>query len=108
MRTGQLTQASRALRSAVTDLDPVGEQNLHMLNMLALVRCCVGRLVRDGFTVISIHTEQRKPVIWIQCCARCDELRGAAMISRPAAFGTESIMVALLDGCQVQWRVGWH
>lgn len=104
----QARMSLAAIPAVAADTDPLGEQNLHMLNMLALVRCCVGRLVRDGFTVVSIHTEQRKPVIWIQCCARCDELKGAAMISRPAAFGTENIMVAPLDGCQVQWRVGWH
>lgn len=108
MRTGQLMRMTRKPRLDATDLDPIGEQNVHMLNALALVRCCVGRLVRDGFTVISIHIEQFKPVIWIQRSARCDELNGAAMISRAAAFGTENIMVAPLDGCQVQWRVGWH
>lgn len=108
MQAEQLMRKPRRAQAAVAVHDTIGEQNVHMLNALALVRCCVGRLVREGFTVISINIEQRKPVIWIQCCARCDELKGAAMISRPAAFGTENIMVALLDGCQVQWRVGWH
>lgn len=108
MRTGQLTRMSRRPQMDAADLEPIGEQNVHMLNALALVRCCVGRLVRDGFTVVSIHIEQRKPVIWIQRCALCNELNGAAMISRPAVGGTENIMVAPLDGCQVQWRVGWH
>ena len=108
MRTGQLTRMSRRPRLEAADLDLIGEQNLHMLNALALVRCCVGRLVRDGFTVISIHVEQRKPVIWIQRCARCEDLNGAVMIRRHDAVGAESVMVAPLDGCQVQWRVGWH
>lgn len=106
--TPQARMAAAAVSAVTTDTDPLGEQNLHMLNTLALVRCCVGRLVRNGFTVVSIHIEQRKPVIWILRCAQCDELKGAAMITRRGRFGVERIMVAPLDGCQVQWRVGWH
>lgn len=108
MHTEQLMRKPRRAQAAVAVHDSIGEQNVHMLNALALVRCCVGRLVREGFTVISVNIEQRKPVLWIQRCARCDDLNGAAMISRRDAVGAESIMVAPLDGCQVQWRVGWH
>lgn len=97
-----------ARRPAPPQLLDIGEQNLHVLNMLALARVCVAELVREGFTVLSVNVEHHRPVIWIQNCVRCGDLESAAMIRRRDAFGIESIMAAPLDGCQVQWRVGWH
>lgn len=91
-----------------THLIDIGMQNAHMLDQLACARLAVAKLVREGFTVLSVHVEHHRPVIWIQNCAWCGELEGAVMISRPGQFGPERIMVAVLEGCQVHWIVRGH
>ena len=86
----------------------IGAQNEHMLDALALAQMCSAKLIREGFTVLSVHVEQHRPVIWIQNCAWCGELEGAVMIRRRGPFGIEQIMAAPLEGCQVQWIVRGH
>ncbi len=86
----------------------IGEQNAHMLDALACARLCASKLVREGFTVLSVHVEHHRPTIWIQNCAWCGELEGAVMIRRRGPHGIENIMAAPLEGCQVQWTVRGH
>ncbi len=86
----------------------IGEQNCHMLDALTLAQMCAAKLIREGFTVLSVHVEHHRPVVWIQNCAWCGELEGAMRIRRPGPFGPEQVMVALLEGCQVQWTVRGH
>lgn len=91
-----------------THLLDIGEQNEHMLDAIALAQLCSAKLVREGFTVLSVHVEHHRPVIWIQNCAWCGELEGAVMIRRPGPHGIENIMVAAIEGCQVHWIVRGH
>jgi hypothetical protein len=86
----------------------IGEHNAHMLDHIACAQLAAAKLIREGFTVLSLHVEHHRPVIWIQNCAWCGELEGAVMISRPGPFGPERIMVAVIEGCQVQWIVRGH
>lgn len=91
-----------------THLIDIGEQNAHMLDQLACARLAVAKLIREGFTVLSVHVEHHRPVIRIQNCSWCGELEGAMRIRRPGPHGPENIMAALLEGCQVQWIVRGH
>ena len=86
----------------------IGEQNVHMLDQLDIAYMCATKLVREGFTVLSVHVEHHRPVVWIQNGSLCGELEGAVMIRRPGPHGIENIMAAPLEGCQVQWIVRGH
>ena len=44
----------------------IGEQNVHMLDQLDIAYMCATKLVREGFTVLSVHVEHHRPVVWIQ------------------------------------------
>lgn len=86
----------------------IGEQNAYVIDAIALARSCVGRLVHEGFTVLSVHVEHHRPVVWIQNGSLCGELDGAVMIRRRGVFGIECVMAAIVEGCQVHWRVAGH
>lgn len=90
------------------NLAHTGEQNTYMLDAITLAQICAVKLVREGFTVLSVHVEHHRPVIWIQNCAWCGELEGAVMIRRRGLYGIENVMAAPLEGCQVQWTVRGH
>lgn len=101
----------------INHLAELGMQNAHMLDQLTCAQLAVAKLVREGFTVLSVHVEHHRPTIWIQNCAWCGELEGAVMIWRPDPFGAcphcgkahfENVMAAPLEGCQVQWIVRGH
>lgn len=81
------------------------DQNHHILSSLALAHRCAEELAEAGFTVLSTQIEGRNPVVWIQSCARCEQLHGATMIRRHGRMGRETVMVANLHGCQVMWVV---
>ena len=83
-------------------------QNDHMLDTATVAYRCVMQLSEKGFTVLSFHVETRNPIVWIQDCARCTELKGASKVRRCGPKGKEMIMVSKLHGCQVQWLVRGH
>ena len=100
-----------------THLLDIGEQNVHMLDQLDSAYMCAAKLVRAGFTVLSVHVEHHRPVVWIQNGSLCGEIEGAVMIRRPGPLGVcphcgkghfENVMAAPLEGCQVQWIVRGH
>ena len=105
MQPERLTSVRPAMPFHLLD---IGEQNVRMLDALALARCCVARLVREGFTVLSVHLEHHRPVVWVQNDTICGELESAVMVRRRGPHGIECVMVASLEGCQVHWRVVGH
>lgn len=80
-------------------------QNTHVRASLDRVQRCADALMRDGFTVLGIEIKNRNPIIWIQPSARCARLSGEMMIRSCNIRGHEHVMVALIEGCQAQWRV---
>jgi hypothetical protein len=83
-----------------------GQQNAHVMASLRAAPRAVDRLIVDGFTVHSVEARDRNPVIWIAACERCASLGGAAHVTRTYTLGTRTtVMVATVEGCQVQWVV---
>lgn len=78
-------------------------QNAHIADSLRAVQAAASRLARSGYTILRIAIEARNPVIWIDACKRCERLHGVEMVRRHTSTGRESVMVALMHGCQVQW-----
>ena len=80
-------------------------QNEHILATSTDAHRCAMKLKEDGFSVLSIHIENRNPIVWIQSCDRCNKLRGATKVKRHTAAGMQTTMAISLHGCQVQWIV---
>lgn len=85
------------------DIFNMDAQSYHVYGSMVAAHQCVARLMREGFTVLAVHVGNRNPRIVIQSSARCERLRGAVAIRMCARDGRQSVMVAELEGCQVQW-----
>lgn len=79
-----------------------GAQNAHVMQRMREAQRAVDRLIADGFTVLAVKVRDRNPVIWIEGCARCAELRGVEVASRKGTSRAQ-IMAATVEGAQVQW-----
>ena len=77
--------------------------NDHIATGLMLAVKAVLELARREFTVLGVMIGGPKPAIRIQSCAQCADLNGV-WFRRVAANGArEDTMVAIVEGCQVQW-----
>lgn len=81
------------------------QQNEHIIASGHIVRACVAWLIAHGYTVLGYAVENRRPVVTIQHSPLCEQLGGAQSVQRPHAGAMESVMVAVVQGCQVQWTV---
>lgn len=83
-------------------------QNRHVLDQLSRAYRCALHLTDAGFTVLSVHIECRRPVLWIQHAPACAHLGGVWIVHHPTPRGAERVMVAVIEGCQVQWMARWY
>lgn len=85
------------------DILKMDDQEAHIRRSLVSINRCTERLLREGFIVLGVHVENRNPRVVIQHSGRCNRLQGAMAIRTRDARGTREIMVAEVEGCQVQW-----
>jgi hypothetical protein len=78
-------------------------QSSYILRSLADATRCATRLVREGYTIISVHLGNRRPRIVIERSARCARLHGAMAVRIHDAGGRKQIYTADLEDCQIQW-----
>lgn len=77
--------------------------NDHIASGLILATQAVLDLVDRGFTVLGVAIGGPKPAIRIQNCGKCADLQGVWFRRRANNGATEDTMVAIVEGCQVQW-----
>lgn len=87
------------------DILNMDAQSSHIVGSLATATKCVQRLVREGFTVLSVHVGCRNPVIVIQPSPRCERLRGGVAMIASTARGRKQLMATSFEGCEVMWNV---
>lgn len=92
-------------RSRQIEIFNMDAQSVHVTASMAAAQKCVARLLREGFTVLSVHVGNRNPRVLIQNSARCDRLEGAVAMRTHSPEGRMEIMVADFEGCQVHWKV---
>lgn len=91
-----------------TTPDDWTKQNHHISECLIKARRALNVLEALGMTVLMIHVEHRKPNIWIANSGKCSQLRGAPACHRHGVNGYETVWVAALEDCQIQWVVRGH
>ena len=80
-------------------------QNNHILATSTDAHRCVMKLKEDGFTVLSIHIEDRNPKVLIQNCNKCKSLKGGTRKRCITKDGAQTVMAVSLHGCQVEWVI---
>lgn len=84
------------------------QNNDFILGRLHAAEVCVKWLKERGFAILSVEIAGRNPVVWIQNSSRCQQLSSALLIRRQGLYGTQRVMVAVVEGCQVQWKTSGH
>lgn len=84
------------------------KQNQHIDQCLEKTRRALNVLEALGMSVLMIHVEHRNPNIWIANSSKCSQLHGAPACRRNGPNGHETVWVAALEGCQIQWVVRGH
>lgn len=92
------------MRSEVVSIHAsVGREAAPILNALTTAkRACVW-LAHRGFRPLEVLIGPRNPQIWITTSPRCATLDGAPCIRRFVCGYRETVMVALVEGCEVRW-----
>jgi hypothetical protein len=75
----------------------------HLEDGLRSALAATEKLHAEGFTVIAVRIDDRKPVLWIQNPA--GRLQGVMVSRERKDHGPERVMVARYDGVQVRWTV---
>lgn len=78
-------------------------QNVQIQNLQATAAQAVEELIARGFTVLRVVLDGSRPMIWIQHCHQCKELKGGWKIQRVGHGKPERVMAAPFQHCQVQW-----
>lgn len=85
-------------------------QNIHPNVVSKFSRCknaeqAADMLSQDGFEVIAVDLNSKKPIIWIANSVHCKNLKSAEIGSTQTVRGKLRVFAAPYNGCQVQWQV---